>query len=260
LSKYIDLNCDMGESFGVYMLGYDEEALRLISSANIACGIHAGDPNVMDTTVRLAKAHNVGIGAHPGFPDLMGFGRRNMELDKEELINLIIYQIGATEAFCAKHNVQLQHVKPHGSMYNMSDHHRHVAEGIVEAIHHVNPELLLFAKPDSLLHKVAAEYGVRVVRELFADRAYHDDLTLVSRKKEGAVIHEPAAVARRVVKMVKERKVTSINGQELPIEGQSICVHGDTPQAVQIMHQIRMALDKEQVEVNPAGEWIHWSD
>lgn len=247
--KYIDLNCDLGESFGVYKLGRDEEVIQLISSANIACGFHAGDPNVMDDTVRLAKEYGVAVGVHPGFPDLLGFGRRNMALSRKEVMNLIIYQIGALEIFCQKHGVSLQHIKPHGSLNNMADTDKELATSIVDAILQVKPNLLIYVKPNSELHRVAKEKGLPFVLELFADRAYHHDLTLVSRREKGAVITDPQVVADRVVKMVTEEKLTTITGQDIDVEGDSICVHGDTPTALELVKVLRDKLTEAGVTI-----------
>lgn len=245
----VDLNCDMGESFGVYKLGYDDDVIQMISSVNVACGFHAGDPNVMDHTVAMAKKHGVGIGVHPGFPDLRGFGRRNIDISREDLMNDIIYQIGALEAFCEKHGTKLQHIKPHGSMNNMTDHNEEMAEHIVDAVLAVKPDLPLFVKTNSPLQKVAEKKGLPFVREIFADRAYHNDLSLVSRKEEGAVISDLDEAADRVVKMVTEKKVTTITGDEIDIEGETICVHGDTPTALKMIERIRDKLQGIGVEI-----------
>lgn len=257
MSRYIDLNCDMGESFGVYKLGMDEEVIERISSVNAACGFHAGDPNVMDQTVQRAKQYGVGIGAHPGFPDLLGFGRRNMDIDPLELTNLIVYQIGALYAFCRKHDVPLQHVKPHGNLNNMADTNREIAGAIVDAILAVDRNLLLFAKPNSELERVAESKGVHVVRELFADRAYDRELRLLSRKMSGAVISDADLVAKRVLRIVTEGKIRTVDGTDVAVNGHSICVHGDTPDALRLIQTIRHTLDAAHVKVAPVGEWIN---
>jgi len=248
--KYIDLNCDMGESFGVYKLGIDEEVIKLISSANIACGFHAGDPNVMDETVRRAKEHGVGVGVHPGFPDLLGFGRRDMDVSKKDLMNMIIYQIGALEIFCHKHGVPLQHIKPHGNMNNMCDHNKDMATHIVDAVLEVKPDLPIYVKPSSQLHRVAEEKGLPFILEVYADRAYNHDLTLVSRKIPGAVITDPHAVADQAVKIVTEGKVTSITGEDIPLSGETICVHGDTPSQLELIKLLRAKLANAGVTIS----------
>ena len=171
MTQKIDLNCDMGESFGVYKLGLDDEVIQLISSVNVACGFHGGDPNVMDHTVKMAKKYGVGVGAHPGFQDLAGFGRRNIDMEREDLMNLIIYQIGALDIFCQKHGVPLRHVKPHGNMNNMADSGEEMATNIVDAVLAVRPDLPVMVKPNSQLHLVAKTKGLPFILELFADRS-----------------------------------------------------------------------------------------
>jgi UPF0271 protein len=257
MTRYIDLNCDMGESFGAYTLGMDEEVIRLISSVNVACGYHAGDPNVMDLTVQRAREHGVGIGAHPGFPDLLGFGRRNMDVDQHDLTNMIIYQIGALQAFCRKHGVALQHVKPHGSLNNMADTDRAVAEAIVDATLAVDRNLLLFVKPNSELERVAKSKRARIVLELFADRAYDRDLRLLSRKQEGAVISDTNAVAERVLRMVTEGKIRTADGTDITVDGQTICVHGDTPSALHLIQAIRRTLAAANIIISPVRQWMN---
>jgi 5-oxoprolinase (ATP-hydrolysing) subunit A len=253
IMKKIDLNCDMGESFGVYKLGMDEEVIKLITSANIACGFHAGDPNVMDQTIRMAKEHNVGIGVHMGFPDLLGFGRRNMDVSHGDLINYNIYQIGALEAFCRKHGVKIQHIKPHGNMNNMADTDREMAEAIVNSVLMVLPDAPIFVKPGSELHKVAEEKGLPFVLELFGDRAYNKDGTLVSRKVPGAMINDPEEVARNVVQMVVEGKVKTMDGELIDITGETICVHGDTQGSLEIIRHLRAKLEDAGVEIACIG-------
>lgn len=250
MNRKIDLNCDMGESFGVYKLGLDEEVIKYVSSVNIACGFHAGDPNVMDKTVEMAKKNGVGVGVHPGFPDLIGFGRRNMDVSSKELANLIIYQIGALDVFCTKHGVPLQHIKPHGNLNNMADTDMKMANTIVEAILSVKPTLPIFVKPSTCLHLAAEEKGLPFVKELFIDRAYNNDLTLVSRKEEGALITDPELVSERVIKMIKDGKVTTIKGEEVSIEGETFCVHGDTPTQLELLKVLRKKLEDNNITVS----------
>lgn len=247
--KTIDLNCDMGESFGRYTLGHDDEVIQLVSSVNVACGFHGGDPDVMDHTVKMAKKYGVGIGAHPSFPDLLGFGRWNMDIPADTLKNIIIYQIGALQAFCQKHGVKMQHVKPHGNLNNMADIDRDIATSIVEAVHSIDPALPLFVKPNSELEHVAKEKGQPALLELFADRAYHRDRTLVSRRNKGAVITDPEKAAQNVLRMILENKVLTIEGEEIEISGETICVHGDTPTAVNMIKVIRQALAEQGITV-----------
>lgn len=246
--KPVDLNCDMGESFGIYKLGLDEEVIKYISSANIACGFHAGDPVVMAKTVRLAKEHGVNVGAHPGYPDLVGFGRRIMHVDREELKQSLIYQIGALQAIAESQGVQLKHVKPHGALNNQAATDLDLARTIAEAIAAVSEDLIFIAMAGTAMCQAAEEFGLPVAREAFADRAYNDDGTLVSRKQPGAVIHDPDQVLERVQRMVNEGVVISINGKELPVEVDTICVHGDTKEAVAMVRKL-----SEGLQVRPLG-------
>ncbi|MBD8006186.1 LamB/YcsF family protein [Bacillus norwichensis] len=250
MKKTIDLNCDMGESFGQYKLGNDDEVIQYISSANVACGFHAGDPNIMDHTVKIAKEHGVGVGAHPSLPDLTGFGRRNMDIPRDELMNLIIYQIGALDIFCQKHGVNMTHVKPHGNLNNMADSDEQLAINIVDSILSIRPDLSVFVKPHSQLHKVAERKGLPFKLEIFADRAYHKDFSLVSRREEGAVISDPEFVTERIIRMVTEGKVKAITGEEIEVNGETICVHGDTPTALEMIKIIKRRLEEAGIEVN----------
>ncbi len=250
----VDINCDMGESFGAYKLGHDEEVIRYITSANIACGWHAGDPLVMDRTVRMAKERGVGVGAHPSYPDLLGFGRRNMSCSAEEIRNYVVYQIGALRAFCDVHQVKLRHVKPHGNLYLTAVEDEITARAIAEGIVRFDPELMyvgLAGSKGELMTRIGKEVGLRVVLEAFPDRAYTAEGTLVSRKHPGAVIKEPEQVAERALKMAREGKVIAIDGTEIHLEAETLCVHGDTPGAVNLVKQIRERLEKEGIEVKP---------
>lgn len=247
--KYIDLNCDMGESFGAYQLGRDDEVIKLVSSVNIACGFHGGDPDVMDHTVQMAKKYHVGVGAHPGFPNLLGFGRWNMDIPPKTLTNLILYQIGALDIFCKKHGVPMQHVKPHGNLNNMADTNTSIATSIVEAVQSVDMNLPIYVKPNSELERVAKQNGQPVLLELFADRAYNKDLTLVSRSQPGSVIKEPEQVASNVLKIVTENKITAITGEEIDVVGETICVHGDTPSAVEMIKLLREKLEQDNISI-----------
>lgn len=250
----VDINCDMGESFGAYKLGLDEEVIRYITSANIACGWHAGDPLVMDRTVRMAKEHGVGVGAHPGYPDLLGFGRRNMNCSPEEIRNYMVYQIGALRAFCDVHGVKLRHVKPHGNLYLTAVEDENTARPIAEGIVSMDPDLIyvgLAGSKGELMTRIGKEVGLNVVLEAFPDRAYTADGTLVSRRHPGAVIKEPKQVAERALKMAAEGKVIAIDGTEIHLRAETLCVHGDTPGAVDLVKQIRQLLEREGIEVSP---------
>lgn len=252
----IDLNCDMGESFANYKLGLDEQVIRYITSANIACGWHAGDPMVMDQTVRLAVEHGVGVGAHPSYPDLLGFGRRNMDCTAAEIRNYLIYQIGALKAFCDTNGAKLFHVKPHGNLYLTALDHRDTAAAIAEAIVAVDPELryvALAGAKGEMMRGIAEGVGLKVVYEAFPDRAYTPEGTLVSRREPGAVIKDPEIVAERAIAMA-EGRVKAVDGTEIELEAQTLCVHGDTPGAVDLVRSIRRTLEASGIKVMPMGE------
>ena len=245
----VDLNADLGESFGAYTIGMDREVLRYISSANIACGFHAGDPVVMGKTVALAAEAGTAIGAHPGFPDLMGFGRRNMNITPAEAKAYIQYQVGALWAFAQSHGLKLQHVKPHGAFYNMAAKDEKLAAAICEGIKQVDPELILLGLAGSQHILAAEKAGLRAASEVFADRGYMDDGTLVPRSMEGAMIHDREKAIARTVRMVKEGCVETISGKVIPIRADSICVHGDNPDAVGFVKEIREKLIAQGVTI-----------
>ena len=250
----IDFNCDMGESFGMYKMGLDEEAIKYITSANIACGFHAGDPMWMRHTVKLAEEHGVAVGAHPSFPDLNGFGRRNMAVTPDEAKNDVIYQIGALRAFTK--SKKLQHVKPHGAMYNRAVGDEALARAICEAILEVDPEMILVALAGSTWVEVAEEMGVRVAREIFADRALTPDGALVPRSQPGAVMHDVQEVARRSVRMVTEGRATAITGEDIDVRAETLCLHGDTPGAVEMARAVKKELEAASITIAPVGQLI----
>jgi len=253
----IDINSDMGESFGAYSIGRDHEVIKHISSANVACGFHAGDPLVMRQTIKLAKTNNVAVGAHPGFPDLLGFGRRDMTLTREEARNYMTYQVGALSAFCDSEGVPLQHVKPHGALYNMAVEDPDLTKAIIESVKDFRQELILVVLANSIMQKVAEEAGLKVAREAFADRAYNPNGTLVSRKVPGAVLSDLSKISDRVIKMAKESKAYSVDGKTVELgRVDSICVHGDNPEAVRIASTIQAALTREGVKVRPMAEFL----
>lgn len=247
--KTVDLNCDLGESFGAYKCGMDEAVIPYITSANIACGFHASDPVVMERTVQMAKEQKVHIGAHPGYPDLVGFGRRNMVVDPGEVKAMVQYQIGALKAFCQAKNVGLFHVKPHGAMYNMAGKDSRLAAAICEGVYEVDPGLILLAPGGSWLYQAAVETGLKAAREVFADRAYEEDGSLVARTKPGAMITDENEAISRVIRMVKEGRVTAITGREIEVQADSVCVHGDGPKALAFVEKIRRSLEAEGVAV-----------
>lgn len=252
----VDLNSDLGESFGAYTIGMDSEVLKYISSANVACGFHAGDPMVMEKTVALAKANGVAVGAHPGYPDLIGFGRRNMTISPAEAKAYTKYQVGAMLAFTKAQGIKLQHCKPHGAFYNNAAVNMELAVAICEGVYEVDPDIILLGLAGSKHLEAAKEVGLRYASEVFADRAYMEDGTLVPRKMPGAVIHDTDVTIARVLKMVKEGCVESITGKIIPIKADSICVHGDNPKAIEFVNTIRSTLQAEGVEIAPISEII----
>jgi 5-oxoprolinase (ATP-hydrolysing) subunit A len=257
--KCVDINCDMGESFGVYTIGMDAEVIRHITSANIACGFHAGDPMVLDQTVGLAAVNGVGVGAHPGYPDLMGFGRRTMACSAEEIRNYIIYQVGAVRGFCDAHGVALQHVKPHGSLYNMAVEDDSLTRTIAAAVAAVDPDLLLVALAGQTaprVREIAFASRLQVLFEAFPDRAYTAQGSLVSRRKPGAVIKDPHTVAQRALMMAAEGRVVSEDGTVLELAVDTLCVHGDNPAAVDLVRTIRQTLEANGVAVMPMAEIV----
>jgi len=245
----IDLNGDVGESFGAYEIGHDAALIPILTSVNIACGFHAGDPGVMRATVALAREHGTAVGAHPGFPDLVGFGRREMKATPREVEDLVAYQIGALAAIAAAQGVRLAHVKPHGALYNMAARDVDLAEAIARAIAAVDPSLALFGLPGSQSLEAAQRHKVRAVSEAFADRAYRRDGSLLPRNEPGAVIDDEQIVVTRAVAIARERMVIAADGTRVPLDVQTICVHGDTPGAAVLASRIRKALSDAGVQV-----------
>lgn len=245
----IDLNSDMGESFGAYRLGNDAEIIQYVTSANIACGWHAGDPMVMDRTVKAAAARGVAVGAHPGYPDLMGFGRRKMTLSPPETKNYVKYQIGALWAFAKSEGLKLQHVAPHGSLGNLCQYDRETSRAICEAVYEIDPSIMIYYCAGAVLGEEAEKLGLTAKSEIFADRAYMDDLSLVPRSMPGAMITDEDIAIARCIRMVKEGKVTSLNGKELDIRGDTLCVHGDGAKALAFVEKIRSAFTAEGIEI-----------
>ncbi len=252
----IDLNCDLGESFGAYTLGLDSQVLPHISSANVACGFHAADPVVMSKTVQLAKAAGVAVGAHPGYPDLQGFGRRNMVIPPNDVKAMVQYQIGALLAFCKANGIAMQHVKPHGALYNMAGKDEALALAICEGIAQVDDSLILLGLSGSKMLSAAKTVGLRAASEVFADRAYEEDGSLVARSKPGAMITDEDEAVRRVVAMVKKGTVTAITGKEIPLQADSVCVHGDSPKALNFVQKIRTAFQAAGIQIAPLGEIV----
>jgi UPF0271 protein len=252
----VDLNSDLGESFGRYTLGMDEKIIPLITSANVACGFHASDPVVMEKTIAMAEKANIRVGAHPGFPDLMGFGRRNMVISPEEAKAYTLYQVGALAAFAQAKGCRLQHVKPHGALYNMAAKDYELSRAICEGIYGFDKNLIVLALSGGELARAAKDMGMRVAQEVFADRAYEEDGTLVNRRKEGAMITDEEEAISRVIRMVKEKKVTAVTGNDISIEADSVCVHGDGQKALAFVERIRAALQKEGIAICPLAEIV----
>lgn len=249
--KTIDLNCDMGESFGNYKIGMDEDVMPHITSANIACGWHAGDPLVMEKSVRLARDNGVGIGAHPGYPDLLGFGRRHMRLDADEIRHYLVYQIGALQAFCKVHGVTLGHVKPHGALYLDAVENEVTARAVAQAILSLDPNLCFVAlagQKGETMRQMGEELGLRVVFEAFPDRAYTPQGTLAPRSEPGAVITDPVQVAKRALDMGRGFVIAS-DGSRIELDVQTLCVHGDNLDAVNLVCEIRRGLEEQGVQV-----------
>ncbi|WP_042347826.1 LamB/YcsF family protein [Bacillus massiliigorillae] len=253
---YVDINCDMGESFGAYKMGRDEEILDHITSINIACGFHAGDPTTMRKTVQLALEKNVAIGAHPGFQDLVGFGRRNMNVSPQEVYDIVTYQIGALYAFVKAEGGVLQHVKPHGALYNMASTNTALSEAIAEAIYKVNPELILFGLSGSELVKAGKRIGLCSANEVFSDRTYQHDGTLTSRNNSNALIKESDVAVKQVIKMIKEGKVQSLQGTEIAIEANTICIHGDGESALDFAKYISTTLQNADINILKIAEFL----
>ena len=249
MNKYIDLNSDLGESFGNYTLGMDERILELISSANIACGFHAGDPDVMHKTVQLALKNNVALGAHPGFPDLVGFGRRTMGVSPQEVYTMMVYQIGALNGFIKAEGGKMQHVKPHGALYNMAAKDKKLAEAIAESLYKVDPELVLFGLAGSEMIHAAKRIGIRAIEEVFADRTYQKDGTLTPRSQANSMITDDQKAIAQVLKMVQEKKVTSVDGSDIPLQADTICVHGDGEHALNFAKKIKEKLEEANILV-----------
>lgn len=252
----VDLNSDIGEGFGSYCLGMDEETIKYVSSVNIACGWHAGDPLIMEHTVKEAIKNNVAIGAHPGYPDLIGFGRRNMDISPKEARAYMIYQLGALNGFAKANGTKLQHIKLHGAFYNQASVKPEIAEEIINGILDVDKDIILLALSGSYIANRAKERGLRVAQEVFADRAYNDDGTLVNRRLPGAFIHDREEAFTRIKRMVLEGKATSISGKEIDITADSICVHGDNPVAVEFVRYIRDNLIKNGIQIKSLSEFI----
>lgn len=249
MRRQIDINCDMGESYGRFVVGNDAAMMPYISSCNIACGFHAGDPTTILDTIHLAIDHQIKIGAHPSYPDLSGFGRRTMHMKTKDLKASIIFQVAALYTMAAKAGSRLHHVKVHGALYNDAANNIDIASVVLEAVKYVDPELVVFTLPGSKFYSLGMEQGVNMWGEAFADRRYNEDGTLVSRSVEGAVIHDSDKAASQVMSIVKHETVTSISGQKIPIYADTICVHGDTRGAINIASNIHQKLQHAGIQM-----------
>ena len=245
----IDLNCDVGESYGAFTIGADAELMGSITSANIACGFHGGDPAVMRRTVRLARDAGVGVGAHPGLPDLLGFGRREMRVTAEEVEDMVVYQVGALAAIAASEGVRLRHVKAHGALYTMAARDRALADALARAVRSFDPSLVLFAMAGSEMQRAGAAAGLTVAADGFADRAYQPDGALAPRSAPGAVVHDVDTVVARGVRMAVESRVVATNGLDIVLRPDTICVHGDTPGAPQLARALKSGLERAGVRL-----------
>jgi UPF0271 protein len=249
----IDINSDMGESFGAYTIGHDGGLMRWITSANVAAGFHGGDPSVLRQTIRMAKTHGVAVGAHPGFPDLVGFGRRELNVTPKEAEDMVLYQVAAVAGVARAEGVALQHVKPHGALFNMAVRNRELADAIARGVAAFDASLILFGLPGSEILAAGRAAGLRVAAEAFADRAYEPDGSLASRRKPGAVVHNPDTVVARAVRMVKDRNVVAIDGSIVPLEADTICVHGDTPGSDELAAKIHVGFEAANITVKAIG-------
>lgn len=245
----IDLNSDLGESYGAWQMGNDSLILPVVSSANIACGFHAGDPAGIFKTLKQAAACGVNVGAHVSYPDLVGFGRRNMDMSYDELLTDVMYQVAALQGLAKAAGTQVTYVKPHGALYNTIAHNLQQAKAVIDAMQLLDPKLMLVGLAGSALIEFAQQQGVTVVAEAFADRAYNADGSLVSRRLAGAVLHDVEEIAARVVSLIQTGGVTSIDGQFTPIQAQSICLHGDTQGAVEMAQAIRQRLEQAGIQI-----------
>jgi len=247
--KTIDLNCDMGESYGAWHMGADAEVMRYITSANIACGFHGGDPATIRKTVRLAVDRGVAVGAHPSLPDLMGFGRRVMRISPQDMYDLVVYQAGAVEAFARAAGAKLHHVKCHGALYNMAATDEGLSEAMVRAVRDLGSDVFVYVLSNSKNHEIAIRSGVRVAGEVFADRGYSDDGTLAPRDKPGGMIEEPMAAVKQALAMIEEGYVTSLAGKRVAVAADTMCLHGDQPGAVAFAQTLRKAFSERGITV-----------
>lgn len=246
----IDLNCDMGESLGLWTMGQDLEILPYVTSANIACGFHAGDPSTMRRTVQAAIKHGVALGAHPGLPDLVGFGRRTMDISPDAAYDLVVVQVGALAAVASSQGGRLHHVKAHGALYNMAVNNAELAKAIAQAVFDVDSQLVLYALASSLQVDIARKLGLTVAQEVFCDRSYQADGSLTPRSQPNAMITDPSVAVQQILAMIQQGKIISQQGTEVHVQADTLCIHGDQPNAVLFASQIRQALQKQDIDVS----------
>lgn len=256
MSYYVDLNSDIGEGYGAYKLGLDDEIINYVTSINLACGWHAGDPLIMDKTVKLAAKEGVMVGAHPGYPDLLGFGRRALDITPEEARCYMLYQTGALMAFAKANGIKLQHMKLHGGFYNKACNDEKLANAVLDGIEELDKDIIIMCLSGSYMAKEAKRRNLKVAEEVFADRGYNADGTLVNRSLPGAFIKDSKEALPRVIKMIKEGRVTTADGQEIEIKADSICVHGDNPKAIEFVREIKEGLIEAGIEVVAIDKFI----
>lgn len=253
---YLDINCDMGESFGAYTLGWDDELIKSITSANIACGFHAGDQSTMRKTVKMAVEKDVGIGAHPGLQDLLGFGRRQMAITPDEAYDLVVYQVGALAGFAKAEGGRVQHVKAHGALYNMAGKDQALAEAIAKAVYDLDPGLILFGLSGSELVKAGNKFGLPTANEVFADRTYQEDGSLTPRSQKNALIRDEKLAVDQVIRMVKEGKVQTQQGTDVSITANTVCVHGDGEHALAFVNGMKESLRQAGIHVTGVKSFL----
>jgi 5-oxoprolinase (ATP-hydrolysing) subunit A len=253
MGNRVDLNCDMGESFGAYRIGADDSVFPFITSANVACGFHGGDPSVMRATLSRARELGVSVGAHPGLPDLIGFGRRSMDVTPDEVYDLVVYQVGALLGFSRATGTEMRHVKAHGALYNMAAVKRELAAAIARAVRDVDRSLIMFGLPGSHLISEGEAAGLATAGEAFADRNYMSDGTLVSRRRPDAQVHDADAAVSRAIRMVRDGKITAVDGTELAMQVDTICIHGDGPHAAEFAQRLRSGFEAADVAVKAVG-------
>lgn len=252
----VDLNSDIGEGFGAYKMGLDDEIMDNVTSVNIACGWHAGDPVIMENTIKIAKQKNVNIGAHPSYPDLMGFGRRNLNITEAEARVYMLYQLGALSGISKACGKKIQHIKLHGAFYNTASNDKKLANSILKAVEDYDPNIILMALSGSYIATEGKRRGLKIAQEVFADRGYNDDLSLVNRALKGAFIEDEDEAVSRVIKMIKQNSLTCANGKEVQIQADSICVHGDNEKAILFTQKIKNALTQSGIKVQALDKFI----